>query len=71
MVRPVGIEPTTNGFEIRYSIQLSYGRIKISIENFVRMYNQLKEYTNFTKFTKIVFLQNTYLNFLTKSALLR
>ena len=46
-------------------------KIKISIENFVRMYNQLKEYTNFTKFTKIVFLQNTYLNFLTKSALLR
>lgn len=33
VVRPVGIEPTTNGFEIRYSIQLSYGRIKISKKN--------------------------------------
>lgn len=27
MVRLVGVEPTTNGFEVRYSIQLSYRRI--------------------------------------------
>ncbi len=28
MVRLAGLEPATNGFEVRYSIQLSYRRIK-------------------------------------------
>ena len=29
LVRPVGLEPTTDGLENRCSIQLSYGRIKL------------------------------------------
>lgn len=31
MVRLVGLEPTTNGIETRYSIQLSYRRAKCFI----------------------------------------
>lgn len=31
MVRLVGLEPTTYGFEVRYSIQLSYRRIDVYI----------------------------------------
>ena len=27
MVRPAGIEPATFGFEVQYSIHLSYGRM--------------------------------------------
>ena len=30
LVRLVGLEPTTNGVEVRYSIQLSYRRILFS-----------------------------------------
>ncbi len=29
MVRLAGLEPATNGFEVRYSIQLSYRRISL------------------------------------------
>jgi hypothetical protein len=31
MVRPAGIEPTTSWFEARRSIQLSYGRMKMTV----------------------------------------
>jgi hypothetical protein len=31
MVRPAGVEPATDGLEIRSSIQLSYGRKVYSI----------------------------------------
>lgn len=33
MVRLAGVEPATNGFEVRYSIQLSYRRIKLEISD--------------------------------------
>ncbi len=32
MARPEGLEPPTTWFEARYSIQLSYGRILVTVK---------------------------------------
>jgi hypothetical protein len=46
MVRPAGFEPAAYGFEVRRSIQLSYGR-KIHLKMEVIHYNKSTCYTTY------------------------